>query len=231
MSRARNLSKFKPASTGLIEAANITSGTITNTQINASAAIAATKLGTMATANMPAGSILQVQHVIYSTSASFAATTSTGHDILDKTVTTKKANSTFYVHWSICHGIGGEENNMDSHDMHFFCVRTASSTDTNVGGNTDLTRNSAGSGTGGNRLYSTDVPMAPSRGLTPAYGNTLDVFHRSGHFLDSPSLGAGVTNRYRIRMFNQSTVYLNRGRTDGANSGGASSLVIMEVAV
>ena len=63
MSRARNLSRFKPASTGLIEAANITSGTITNTQINTSAAIAATKVGTLAAANMPNGSWIQLHAV------------------------------------------------------------------------------------------------------------------------------------------------------------------------
>ena len=66
-----------------ITAASITDNTITNTQINssaaiaktklaaldivnadinASAAIASTKLGTMTTANMPAGSILQIKH-------------------------------------------------------------------------------------------------------------------------------------------------------------------------
>ena len=186
---------------------------------------------TVPSAKRSTGSIVQVQHVISSSSASFAATsTSAGHDILDKSFTTIKANSTFYVHWSICHGIGAEENNMDSHDMHFFCMRTASSTHAFVGGNTDLSRNTAGAGATTNRLYSTDVPMAPSRGLTPAYGNTLDVFHRSGHLLDSPSLSAGVSNRYRIRMFNQSTMFLNRGRTDATNAGGVSSLVIMEVA-
>jgi len=59
MSRARNLSRFKPASTGLIEAANITSGTITNTQINSSAAIASSKLGTIGTDKMPSGSVIQ----------------------------------------------------------------------------------------------------------------------------------------------------------------------------
>ena len=64
MSRARNLSRFKPASTGLIEAANITSGTITNTQINASAAIAQSKMAALAAANMPAGSIVQFKYGI-----------------------------------------------------------------------------------------------------------------------------------------------------------------------
>ena len=50
---------------------------------------------------LPAGSILQVGHVISNSSTTYAATSSSGHDILDYTVTTKRANSTFYVHWSL----------------------------------------------------------------------------------------------------------------------------------
>ena len=81
------------------------------------------------------------------------------------------------------------------------------------------------------KLYSTDVPFSPSRGLTPDYGSSHDGFNRSGHFLDSPSLAAGVTNQYRIRMYNSSTVYFNRSRGSSSQSGGVSSLVIMEIAV
>ena len=230
MSRARNLSRFKPASTGLIEATNITSGTITNTQINSSAAIAQSKMAALAAGNMPAGAILQVQHVISNSSTTYATTSSSGHDILNKTVTTKRANSTFYVHWSICHGVGGEENNMDSHDMLFFALRTANSTHAYVGGNADLTRDTAGAPSD-QKIYLTDVPFSSERGRTPAYGNNLDVYHRSGSFVDSPSLSAGVTNQYRIRMYNQSTVYLNRGRANTNASGGVSSLLVMEIAV
>ena len=230
MSRARNLSRFKPASTGLIQAANITSGTITNTQINSSAAIAQSKMAALAAGNMPAGAILQVQHVISNSSTTYATTSSSGHDILNKTVTTKKANSNFYVHWNICHGVGAEENNMDSHDMLFFALRTASSTHAYVGGNADLTRDTAGAPSD-QKIYLTDVPFSSERGRTPAYGNNLDVYHRSGSFVDSPSLSAGVTNQYRIRMYNQSTVYLNRGRANTNASGGVSSLLVMEIAV
>ena len=46
MSRARNLSRFKPSTTGLVANANIAS----------SAAIAASKIGTLNSANMPSGS-------------------------------------------------------------------------------------------------------------------------------------------------------------------------------
>ena len=54
MSNARNLANLKPNSSGLIVNANI----------DASAGIVATKLGTMAVANMPTGSVVQVLHGI-----------------------------------------------------------------------------------------------------------------------------------------------------------------------
>nr|BAR35717.1 hypothetical protein [uncultured Mediterranean phage uvMED] len=234
-----------------ITAASITDNTITNTQINSSAAIAKAKLASLdivnadinasaaiaqskvaalAAANMPAGSILQCVHYIKSGGDSYAATSSSGHDILNYTLTTKKANSTFYVAYHICHGVSGTDANMDSHDIHLFGLRTASSTHTYVGGNSNLTRNTAGAPTNA-KLYCTDVPFSPSRGAT--YGNDFDTFHRSGSFVDSPSLAAGVTNQYRVRMYNASTMYINRGRNASyglANAGGTSSLVIMEIA-
>ena len=240
MSNARNLSKLIPSSAGLIQTANITddaitnakigAGAIGNTEIDASAAIAQSKLAAIASSNLPAGAIVQVGHVISNSSTTYAATSSSGHDVLDKTITTKRANSTFYVHWSFYHGVGGTDNNMDSHDMHIFALRTANSTHAYVGGNSSLNRQAGGSPTDP-RIYSTDVPFSPSRGLTPDYGSSHDGFNRSGHFLDSPSLAAGVTNQYRIRMYNQSTVYWNRCRGNAAQSGGVSSLVIMEIAV
>lgn len=185
---------------------------------------------TVPSAKMPTGSVVQVQHVISNSSTTYATTSSSGHDILDKTVTTKRANSTFYVHWSLYHGVGGTENNMDTYDMHIFALRTANSTHAYVGGNASLNRQVAGSPSN-QRIYGTDVPFAPSRGLTPDYGNSYDGFNRSGHFLDSPSLAAGVTNQYRIRLYTQATVYLNRARGSATQSGGVSSLVIMEIAV
>ena len=70
MSNARNLSKLIPSSTGLIQTANITddaitnakigAGAIGNTEIDASAAIAQSKLAAIASSNLPAGSIVQV---------------------------------------------------------------------------------------------------------------------------------------------------------------------------
>jgi len=54
MSRARNLSRFKPSTTGLVANANIAS----------SAAIAASKIGTLNSANMPSGSLVQSARVV-----------------------------------------------------------------------------------------------------------------------------------------------------------------------
>ena len=51
-----------------ITAASITDNTITNTQINSSAAIAQTKLTPITAGNMLSGSILQVQHNISNSS-------------------------------------------------------------------------------------------------------------------------------------------------------------------
>ena len=262
MSRARNLSRFKPSTTGLVANANIASSAaiaktklasldivnadinasaaiaktklaaldIVNADINASAAIAQTKLTPVTAGNMPTGAVLQCVHHIHNSGSSYAGTTSTGHDILNYTLTTKRLNSTFFVSYYVCHGVGGTDANMDSHDMHLLCLRTASGTHAYVGGNGNLTRNTAGAPTNG-KLYCTDVPFSPSR--TATYGSGFDTFHRSGSFVDSPNLAAGVTNQYRVRMFNQSTVYINRGRHSAhglANAGGTSSIVIMEIA-
>ena len=86
MSRARNLSKFKPSTTGSIADNTITNAMINssaaiaksklasldivNADINASAAIAATKVGTLAAANMPNGSWIQLHTVSLGVAAS-----------------------------------------------------------------------------------------------------------------------------------------------------------------
>ena len=232
-----------------ITAASITDNTITNTQINSGAAIAKTKLASLdivnadinasaaiaqskmaalAASNMPAGSILQAVHHLDTNSTTYSASAdATGHDILTYTLTTKKANSTFFVSYYINHGVSGIAANMDSYDLHFLCMRTASSTHAYIGGNSTLTRNTANAPTN-EKLYCADVVFSPSRGDT--YGNGYDTFHRSGSLLDSPSLAAGVTNQYRIRMFNQASQPINRGRNGLDNAGGTSSLFVMEIA-
>ena len=71
MSNARNLSKLIPSSTGLVQTANIAddaitnakigAGAIGNTEVDASAAIAQSKLAAIASSNLPAGSVIQVK--------------------------------------------------------------------------------------------------------------------------------------------------------------------------
>ena len=231
-----------------ITAASITDNSITNTQINssaaiaktklasldivnadvnASAAIAATKLGTMATANMPVGSVLQVKHMWNDNQYAYAVTSS-GNDFLDTgNFTTLGTNSTFHIVITINHGVGGEDNNMDGHDTHFFCMRSANSTHVYVGNNNNLDR-TTGNSPGSGKFYSTDVPFSSERGRTPSYGNSHDTYHRCMTTYDSPSLAAGVTNRYRVRMFNQATAYINRSR-GSTSSGGTSGIMVMEI--
>ena len=157
------------------------------------------------------------------------AVTTSGNDFLDTgEFTTKAANSTFSIVVTLCHGVGDEINNMDSHDTHLYCMRSAAGTHVYVGASSALIR-TTGNAPASGKFYSTDVPFSPSRGDT--YGNDYDTFNRSGHFVDSPSLGAGVTNQYRIRMYNQATMYINRGRGSASQAGGVSSLMIMECAV
>jgi len=107
-------------------------------------------------------------------------------------------------------------------------MRTANSTHAYVGNNNDLSRTTGNSPASG-KWYSTDVPFSPSRGLTPAYGNAHDTYHRSMTCLDtSANVSAGGNIRYRIRMFNQATMYINRAR-GSTQSGGTSSICVMEI--
>ena len=211
-----------------VRTGGIDAGAVTNTEVNASAAIAATKLGTMATANMPAGSILQIKHYIYNSGQSYGTTTS-GNDFVDTSnFTALGTNSNFLIMCNVNHGVPGEENNMDSHDIHFFSMRTANSTHAYVGNNNNLSRDTGNAPASG-KWYSTDVPFSPSRGLTPAYGNAHDTYHRSMTCLDnSANVAAGGNIRYRIRMFNQATMYINRAR-GSTQSGSVSSICVMEI--
>tara|TARA_B100000925_G_scaffold54750_1_gene35875 strand:+ start:1632 stop:2255 length:624 start_codon:yes stop_codon:yes gene_type:complete len=88
-----------------ITAASITDNTITNTQINNSAAIAQSKLGALALANMPSGSVLQIQHahsnlqMLYNASAN-AWTNINGLTVnITPTATSNKIFITGYVQY------------------------------------------------------------------------------------------------------------------------------------
>ena len=183
---------------------------------------------TVPSAKMPTGSILQIKHTINNSPQSYATTTS-GNDFVDTSnFTALGTNSHFLIMCNVNHGVPAEENNMDSHDIHFFCMRTANSTHAYVGNNDSMTRTTGNAPSTG-KWYSTDVPFSPSRGLTPAYGNAYDTYHRSMTCLDSSAnVSAGGDIRYRIRMFNQSTMYINRGRSSTL-SGSVSSICVMEI--
>jgi hypothetical protein len=190
--------------------------------------LGANAIGTLAGANMPAGSILQIKHYINNSGQSYGTTT-TGNDFVDTSdFAVVGTNSNFLIMCNVNHGVQAEENNMDSYDIHFFCMRTANSTHAYVGNNNDLSRTTGNSPASG-KWYSTDVPFSPSRGLTPAYGNAHDTYHRSMTCLDtSANVSAGGNIRYRIRMFNQATMYINRAR-GSTQSGGTSSICVMEI--
>ena len=93
MRNARNLSKLIPSSTGLIQTANITddaitnakigAGAIGNTEIDASAAIAQSKLAAIASSNLPAGSVIQVKGDVHTSAADVTTsdTTPLGTDL------------------------------------------------------------------------------------------------------------------------------------------------------
>ena len=139
MSNARNLSKLIPSSTGLVQTANIAddaitnakvaddaidtaqiaddavenaqigAGAITNTEVNASAGIVATKLGTMATANMPTGSIIQVVTLVKSTgheNNSYPGYTSLYSDADCLKITPSSTSSKIIIHYMLDRGNG-----------------------------------------------------------------------------------------------------------------------------
>ena len=139
MSNARNLSKLIPSSAGLVQTANIAddaitnakvaddaidtaqiaddavenaqigAGAITNTEVNASAGIVATKLGTMATANMPTGSIIQVVTLVKSTgheNNSYPGYTSLYADSDCLKITPTSTSSKIIIHYMLDRGNG-----------------------------------------------------------------------------------------------------------------------------
>ena len=139
MSNARNLSKLIPSSTGLVQTANIAddaitnakvaddaidtaqiaddavenaqigAGAITNTEVNASAGIVATKLGTMATANMPTGSIVQVVTLVKSTgheNNSYPGYTSLYSDADCLKITPSSTSNKIIIHYMLDRGNG-----------------------------------------------------------------------------------------------------------------------------
>jgi len=79
-----------------ITSANIADGTITNSDINSSAAIAQSKTASLVGGDLPAGSVLQVVSSIHSTDTSTSSTSfvTTGHSV---TLTPSSTSSKVYI--------------------------------------------------------------------------------------------------------------------------------------
>ena len=102
MSNARNLSKLIPNSSGLIANANI----------DASAAIAATKLGALALSNMPSGSVLQIQHAHTNQQMVYNANANAWTNIngLTVNITPTATNNKMFVTGYVQYGHGSNPN-------------------------------------------------------------------------------------------------------------------------
>tara|TARA_B100001057_G_C22461562_1_gene799058 strand:+ start:107 stop:706 length:600 start_codon:yes stop_codon:yes gene_type:complete len=170
------------------------------------------------------GAVVQVQFVNSTSGSALSANTSaTGHTLLTKAITTKIANSQIFIQCQLCHGVGGTDANMDSHDTTFGTYRGT----TLIGGVSGRNTRTTGTAPGNGTWYQTDVPFSPSRDFL--YGNAFDVYYKYFQFLETPNVAAGTTNTYRIALFNQGTYYHNRCRQNVAG-GGISTLTLMEIA-
>lgn len=170
------------------------------------------------------GAVVQVLYSQDTSANAFAANTATlGHTLLTNSITTKIANSKIYIQCQLCHGVGGTASNMDSHDVTYGCYNGT----TLIGGVSGRNTRTTATAPGNHTWYQTDVPFSPSRDMQ--YGNGYDVYYKYFQFLESPNVAAGTTNTYRIAMWNQSTHYGNRCRSN-VSGGGISTLTLMEIA-
>ena len=170
------------------------------------------------------GAVVQVIYSQDTSANSFAANTAAlGTTLLTTTITTKIANSKIYIQCQLCHGVGGTSSNMDSHDVTYGCYSGTTLIGGVSGRNTRTTANAPGNGT----WYQTDVPFSPSRDMT--YGNGYDVYYKYFQFLETPNTAAGTTITHRIAMWNQTTHYGNRCRSN-PSGGGISTMTVMEIA-
>ena len=231
-----------------ITAASITDNTITNTQINSSAAIAKAKLAaldiTNSDINANAGivntkfaakeTVLQVVNNHNTSQNSYSGGSSaTGLDILDSgTITTKALNSQFLIIANFTYAFKTHDGtNWDSHDIHWSCMRTY---DTGSGGNHafvghngNLDRNTANAGSNGTRFYLTDVPWSHGD-FSEQHNGGYDTHQLSFCFYDQPNQAAGTTVRYRIRGHYQNSIWINRSISQ-VESGGICNLAVLEL--
>jgi len=221
-----------------ITAASITDNTITNTQINssaaiakaklasldivnadinASAAIAATKLGALALANMPSGSILQIQHAHSNLQMLFSASANAWTNIngLTVNITPTATSNKIFITGYVQYGHGSNPNG----GFRLRREETSGGGNSNfVGGvddgNSDYIRNDA-------FWNSDDYSVGNAYVLPPPI---------SFSFVDTAPSANQLT--YKIQQgasSNSSTQYINHPSQGTASGRGTHSITVMEI--
>lgn len=212
-----------------LKALGVTDGTLTNTQINASAAIAQSKMAALASTNMPTGTVVQVSH---STGTDFVGGIG-GIDIaggqtkkiLEKSITFKTTNPHIYV--SCRFGIGTPNGYYD-HDLACgFGYKTGS-------GTTSISDYSAFGGNTYQRdnvnplltFYACDTHGAHSS------GSQYWVETKSASYLQQISQAAGTTIVMAVwGSVNTGNYYIHRPETNPNNNdaGELGGITVMEL--
>ena len=190
---------------GIITSAKIADGTIVNADINASAAIASTKLSGVG-AN--AGEVIQVvsthKQDTFSLSATLTFTDITG---LSVSITPSSASNKILIFVNLCMG-----NGANGARTAFRLVRTS----TAIGG-----------GTASGSRQSTMMSLAIT--------NDTNTQENGGfHFLDSPSTTSSTTYKVQMIAGDGYTGYINRSGSDSDTNDAygsrtASTITVMEV--
>jgi len=173
------------------------------------------------------GKVLQVQQHFSTTKySSSTGSSSSGYAILQKNLTTIAANSSFLVQCVtyVRSGNNSLGTNQDGADLHLGLRRTASGSTVAIG-HSNYTRNTGNAPSSG-KFYSTDVPWSPNSDWSHA--GQYDTFTRSHSYIDSPGLAAGVSITFELTAWWQSYIWVNQAVH--SNSGGVSSMIVMEVA-
>jgi hypothetical protein len=202
----------------------IADGTIANADIadlaaskltGALPAISGASLTGLTSSQMPAGTILQVVHAADTTIGILG---SSSHTLINCPITPVQSNSSFILLATITHGIGDTSNN---DDLDFGLQFTRGSV--SVGGNPNTTRRGSYSGGG---LYATDVPLHTA---DTTYDAKYELFTRTFNHLDTGTFAAGTAIPYKVMVDVQTNYYRNRALNQ-TQSGGQSSMIVMEVA-
>ena len=184
-----------------IQSLGITDGTIVNADINASAAIAGTKLS-------GAGKVLQVVTTTLSTNLSVSAgSTPVELTGLTRTITPSSASSKILILWKINQANNNGNANID-------LVKTISATSSNIGmGN---------SSQGGD-------PATIS--ICTANMNNYWSFEVGGSFLDSPATTSQITYSFKVHSNDGTyTFHFNRTARNGGSDGNViSTLTLLEI--